>query len=42
MVEVKFNYCKIIPHYYNNKFTLHMHTFNIYALILNTINIAIH
>jgi hypothetical protein len=40
MVEVKFNSYKIIPHYYNNKFALHMHTIS--ALILNTFNTAIH
>jgi hypothetical protein len=40
MVEVKFNSCKIIPNYYNI-FTLHMHTFTIFALILSTLNIAI-
>jgi hypothetical protein len=42
LVEVKFNFCIIIPHYYNNKFALHMHTSIIFALILNTFNIAIH
>jgi len=42
MVEVKFNSYRIIPHYYNNKFPLHMHTFIIFALFLNTLNIAIH
>jgi hypothetical protein len=34
MVEMKFNSYKIIPHYCNNRFAFHMHTFNIYALIL--------
>ncbi len=42
MVEVKFNCCIIIPHYCNNKFALHMHTFTIFALILTTLNYAIH
>jgi hypothetical protein len=42
MVEVKFNSWKIIPHYYNNKFALHMHTFIIFALIIKTLNIVIH
>jgi hypothetical protein len=42
LVEVKFNLCRIIPHYYNNKFALHMHTFNNSVLFLNTLNIAIH
>jgi len=42
MVEVKFNSYKIIPHYYNNKFALHMHTSTISVVILNTFNIAIH
>ncbi len=37
---MKLNPCKIIPRYYN-KFTLHMHTSIIYALIFNTLNIAI-
>jgi len=41
-VKVKFNSYKTIPHYCNNKFALHMHTFSIYALILNTLNITIH
>ncbi len=42
LVKVKFNSCKIIPHYYNNIFAPHMHTFTIYALFLNTLNTAIH
>jgi hypothetical protein len=42
MVEMKFNSYKIIPHYYNNIFALHMHTSTIFALIFNTLNIAIH
>jgi hypothetical protein len=42
MVEVKFNSYKIIPHYYKNRFALHMHTFTISALIINTFNTAIH
>jgi len=42
MVEMKFNSYRIIPHYYNNKFALHMHTSINSALIFNTFNIAIH
>jgi hypothetical protein len=42
LLVVKFNSYRIIPHYYNNRFALHMHTFSISALILNTFNIAIH
>jgi hypothetical protein len=42
LVDVKFNSYKIIPHYYNNRFALHMHTSIIYALIINTINTTIH
>jgi len=42
MVEVKFNSYIIIRHHYNNIFAFHMHTFIIFALILNTHNIAIH
>ncbi len=41
LVEVRFNFCIIIPHDCNNKFALHMHTSIIFALILNTFNIAI-
>jgi hypothetical protein len=40
VVEVKFNLCKIF--HTNNKFALHMHTSIISALILNTLNTAIH
>jgi hypothetical protein len=42
MVKMKFNSCKIIPHYCNNIFALHMQTFTISILFLNTFNIAIH
>ncbi len=42
VIEMKFNSCKIIPHYYNNRFALHMHTSTISTLILNTFNTAIH
>jgi len=42
MVKMKFNSYRIIAHYCNNKFALHMHTSTIYALILNTLNIVIH
>jgi hypothetical protein len=42
MVEVKFNSCKIIPRYYNNKFAIHMHTSTISTLIFNAFNTAIH
>jgi len=42
MVEMKFDSCKIIPHYYNNIFVLHMHTFTNSVFFLNTFNIAIH
>jgi hypothetical protein len=31
LVETKFNSYKIIPHYYNNRFALHLHTFIISA-----------
>jgi hypothetical protein len=41
MVEVKFNSYRIIPHYYNNIFAFHVHTFNIFALFINTLDIAI-
>jgi hypothetical protein len=35
LVDVKFNSYKIIPLYYNNKFTLHMHTFSISIMFFN-------
>jgi hypothetical protein len=38
----EFNSYWIIPHYYNNKFALHMHTFTIFAYIFNTFNSTIH
>ncbi len=38
----EFNSYKIIPHHYNNKFALHMHTFIIFAWIFNTFNSSIH
>jgi len=38
----EFNNNKIIPHYYNNIFLFHMHTFTIFTLIFNTFNFAIH
>jgi hypothetical protein len=41
-VKSEFNPYKIIIHYYNNKFALHMHTFIIYALIFNRFNSTIH
>jgi len=42
LVEMKFNSYRIIQHYYNNIFAFQMHTFIIFALILNTFNTAIH
>jgi hypothetical protein len=42
LIEMRFNLCIIIPHYSNNIFALHMHTFIISTLILNTFNTAIH
>jgi hypothetical protein len=38
----EFNSYIIIPHYYNNKFAFHMHTFTISPWIINTLNFAIH
>jgi hypothetical protein len=38
----EFNSYIIIPHYYNNKFALHMHTITIFASIFNTFNSTIH
>jgi hypothetical protein len=42
LVDVKFNSCKIIPHYCKNRFALHMHTSTISSLIFNTLNPTIH
>jgi hypothetical protein len=42
LVDVKINSFIIIPHYCNNKFSLHMHTFIIFTFFFNTFNITIH
>jgi len=42
MVEMKLKFLQNTSHYYNNKFSLHMHMFIIYVLNLNKINITIH
>jgi len=42
LVAMKFNSCRIIPHYCNNKFAFHMHKFIIFALFSNTPNNTIH
>jgi len=42
MVEMKFNPCKIISHYYNNIFALQYVYIHNFCPILNTFDYAIH